>query len=83
MIPNGRLKIGDVVLYKRRKKIKEWDINGISPSGDYFAIENDDWSERWVFRGDILEIIESNENEVEISVSTVTERPPVIESKFK
>ncbi len=83
MIPNGRLKIGDVVLYKRKNKIKEWEINSISPSGDYFEIENDDWSERWIHRGNILEIIEHNDGEIEITVSTVSDRPPVIDSKFK
>ena len=83
MIPHDRLKVGDIVLYKRRKKIKEWEINRISPSGKYFEIENDDWNARWVYLGDLLEIIEHNDGEVEITVSTITERPPVIESKFK
>ncbi len=83
MIPNGRVKVGDVVLYKRKKKIKEWDVNTISPSGEYLEIENDDWSERWIYRGDALEIIESVGREIEITVSTVSERPTVIDSKFK
>jgi len=82
MIQNGILKVGDIVLYKRKKKIKEWEINAISPSGDYIEIENDDWDERWVYLGNLLEIIESNENEVEITISTVSQRPPVIASKF-
>ena len=80
MIANGKMKVGDVVLYQRRKKIKEWTVNTISPSGEYVEIENDDWNERWVYRGDILEILSA---EIEITVSTVNERPPVIESKFK
>jgi len=83
MIPNGVFKVGDIVLYKRKKKIKEWEINNISPSGDYLEIENDDWSERWIFRGEALEIIENNEDEINISVSTISNRSPVIESKFK
>ena len=80
MIANGKVKVGDVILYKRRKKIKEWDVNAISPSGEYIEIENDGWSERWIYRGDVLEILG---DEIEITVSTVTERAPVIESKFK
>jgi hypothetical protein len=80
MLANGKVKVGDVVLYKRKKKIKQWDVNAISPSGEYIEIENDNWSERWVYRGDLLEILG---DEIEITVSSVTERPPVIESKFK
>ena len=80
MIPNGKVKVGDVVLYKRRKKIKQWDVNAISPSGEYIEIENDDWKDRWVYRGDILEILG---DEIDITVSHVIERPPTIESKFK
>ena len=82
----GRIKVGDVVLYKRRKKIKEWDVNSISPSERYIEIENDDWSERWVVYTDILEIIESdgsNEDGVDIATIVEVERHPVIESKFK
>lgn len=83
MIANGKVKVGDVVLYKRRKKIKEWDVNTISPSGDYIEIENDDWNERWVYRGDLLEIVGHDGGEIEITISTVSDRPPVIDSKFK
>lgn len=79
MIPNGRIQIGDVILYQRGKKIHEWEINKISPSGDYFEIENDDWNARWVHRNKILEIMQSGLSEIEI----ISERPPVIESKFK
>lgn len=80
MIPIDTLKVGDIVLYKRKKKIAVWEINKIAPSGNYLEIENDKWNARWAYRGDILEILES---EISISITTVSERPPVIDSKFK
>lgn len=52
--------VGDEILYKRKKKIHEWEINKISPSGLYVEIENDDWSARWIHISDILEIIRSD-----------------------
>ena len=78
MIANGQIEVGDVILYKRKKKIMEWEVNAISPEGDYIEIENGDWSERWICRADVLEILISE------SFDEVTpERAPVIASKFK
>ena len=79
MIRENTLKVGDTILYKRRKKVMEWEVLRIAPSGKYAEIENDNWSERWIYYGEILEIVESEEPEVLVAV----ERPPVIESKFK
>ena len=60
----NQLKVGDVVLYQRRKTIKEWDVNTISPSGRYIEIENDDWSDRWVLYTSILEIISTESGRI-------------------
>lgn len=67
MIRHSEIQVGDVVLYKRRKTIKEWVVTKISPSGNYFVIENDIWDERWVFLGDILEIIKHDVS-IEIAI---------------
>jgi hypothetical protein len=84
MIAANSLQVGDTILYKRRKKIMEWEVNTIAPTGKYAEIENDDWSARWVYYGDILEILESDEsNASNIDISATVEHHPVIESKFK
>jgi hypothetical protein len=49
------MQVGDTILYKRKRKIKEWEINKISPTGQYIAIENNSWNERWIPVTDILE----------------------------
>lgn len=73
MIYENELKVGDVILYKRKNKIKKWNIINIAPSGKYAEIRNDDWSERWIYFGDILEIVESAELEVSPEVATALE----------
>lgn len=51
--------VGDIVLYQKKSRIIEWEVNRVSPSGRHIAIENDDDFERWVPIRDILEVIES------------------------
>ena len=54
------LSVGDIILYRRKKVITEWEINKFSPSGEYVAVENDDYEERWIHVSEILDVIESD-----------------------
>ena len=81
MLTKGAARVGDIVLYNHKKKILEWEVLQISPSEQYVEIENEDYIDRWVYYSHLLEIIERDDDDIEISA--VTERPPVIESKFK
>lgn len=72
-----RVGIGDTILYKRKNVITEWEVNKLSPTGIYIAIENDDWDERWIHVRDVLEVIETENGPIppttEIDVDAMIE----------
>lgn len=81
MLSKGRVQVDDIILYKRKNVIVEWEVNNISPSEIYVEIENNDHFARWIVYTDILEIIESEGDisnpEEEEEVIVVPEKPVV------